>query len=242
MCCCCTRQACRCCCTGAPFGRPLTRFAPGTSRPACVCSERVYGVTAPVLNPALALLQVLLLGPFGPQRNSLVWVCDAYRLIERGQVDWDAFAACLADGAALLPVLLVLEYLVEALHCAVPVEAMAGLRNRWPVLRAPEQAMAREVLLFALLQHGAVTREQMWREAATVPEKLRVARAVLTPAARVLRRTEAIERTGQAPWYWLRQVSRAVRWGVRGRSASGERQAAASPDFRDGSESRGNVR
>ena len=175
----------------------------------------VYGVAAPVLRADLALLQVLLLGPFGPQRSSLVWVCDAFWLVAQGAVEWNALVRQIADGMELLPVLLVLEYLAEALGCAVPAGVLERLRELWKARCAADQEMGRAVLWLSLLQDGAVTREQMWHAASTGREKVLALRTILFPDGGALERMGAIDRTWQAPRYWVRQLGRGARWVLR---------------------------
>ena len=101
--------------------------------------------TARVLAPSDALLHVLGHAFCSASRDSLRWAGDAWHLVRRGGIDWDAFGAAAERGRLTLPSFVMLRYLVDSLGADVPGTVLERLRAS--VDRAP--VVERDVALHA---------------------------------------------------------------------------------------------
>jgi hypothetical protein len=84
-------------------------------------SQAVAGVRTRILSPADNLMQVCVHSFYRGSRFSIVWVCDAYLIINRYQnLDWDLLLKCARRGHIETPLLTTLTYLAEELDAPIP--------------------------------------------------------------------------------------------------------------------------
>jgi hypothetical protein len=167
-----------------------------------------YSVEFDTLSPEHALLQVILHGSTGPQRRSLLWLCDASRLIDRVR-NWQDFLEPVQGGLETLILLLTFDYLATELLAPVPPSLRTSLHARWNALSRTEQRHARELLLL-LLQPTEGARAMLSRTD-NLAHRASLLRAMLLPSPHTLCVSQQIGSRWAAPRFWAKQLSRCLR-------------------------------
>jgi hypothetical protein len=155
-----------------PFAEPLEedvwrRAVPGPGR-------------SRALSPADALLHVCVHAMMHPQRSTLVWVSDAWFMLERGPApDWSTLMSAASRCGAALPLFAALRYLARELDAGIPAEVMAEVSR----LASESTREASELALGGARPGGAGEHRIMWSRARGPRERAFVARWVFLPTS-----------------------------------------------------------
>jgi hypothetical protein len=127
-----------------------------------------------------ALLLALGRAAYCPGRSNLVWIVDAWMLIERaGAIDWDALVARASAARLELPLTVQLRYLRDEVGAAVPEQIPAALERA-----APERdGLRRDVALFGARQNQGAHPELERRARPPLAERWTLLRWELLPSA-----------------------------------------------------------
>ena len=108
----------------------------------------ILGVPAQILIPEDNLLHVCVHAFFCNSRQSLRWVCDAWRIIERhNDLDWQLLLRTARRSHLTLPLAVMFNYLAEAFGSAIPANVLdrlavtgsnSGEQDSHPALRRTE--------------------------------------------------------------------------------------------------------
>lgn len=91
-------------------------------------STTISGTTAQILAPEDNLLHVCAHAFFSNSRQSLRWVCDTWRIIERHRdLDWELLLHTAQRSHLTLPLVVMLTYLAETLGSALPANVLDRL-------------------------------------------------------------------------------------------------------------------
>ncbi|HUP01059.1 MAG TPA: nucleotidyltransferase family protein [Gemmatimonadota bacterium] len=180
-------------------------------------SREILGTAVKVLIPEDQLFHVCVHAMTGGHRADLLWVCDAWLVLERTpEIDWDLVGATAVRAHAVLPLAITLNYLARAMEAPIPGRVVERLQTA-----AANQP--RFTLDLALL--GAWTgagskivpslrRAESWRDRATV------IRWRLAPSPEALLSAARITSKWEYPFFCLarpvRLAARGARWLVGG--------------------------
>lgn len=132
-----------------------------------------------VLDPTDALLHCLGHASYCPGRSNLLWVVDAWMLLQHSEsVDWDDFGTRLADMRLEVPVGTMVRYLAEEVGAPIPQQvvewAMGGLSSAG--------SLRRDVALFGARQTSARHAGLRGRLPLTRRERLKLLQWELLPS------------------------------------------------------------
>ncbi|HET9332393.1 MAG TPA: nucleotidyltransferase family protein [Gemmatimonadota bacterium] len=154
-----------------PFARIATGADAGRIRARAVPAPIVGLARGPAPEDALALLVAR--AAVGADRRSLLWVCDASRVIASAtELDWDRVVDSARLWGLALPIATMVGWLSSELGLAVPSEAPARMAER--VGRGREMRRTTEAALACARADGRaglvtlLARARGWRERATV--------------------------------------------------------------------------
>lgn len=158
--------------------------------------------TVRLLSPADNLLHACGHASYSQQRSSLQWVCDAWLIIRRQRVDWNAFSEAAVRSRLALPLSVMLGYLARDLGAAVPPSVLGSLgRFATPCERDVALSGARHGAARSLLSAA-----NGWRQ------KLTILKWLLVPSPGYLRRAYGVRYAPLLPVYYLaRPVSYLLR-------------------------------
>jgi hypothetical protein len=85
----------------------------------------IFGIPAQILIPEDNLLHVCVHAFFSNSRQSLRWVCDAWRIIEKhNDLDWKLLLHTARRSHLTLPLAVMFKYLAEAFGATLPVKEL----------------------------------------------------------------------------------------------------------------------
>lgn len=191
-------------------------------------SQAFDGVAARVLSPADSLLHVCGHAAFWPSRALLLWVCDAWQIVDKHpNLDWTILLDEASRRHLALPLYVALRYLATELDAPIPPTVLGRL-----AAEADADALGREGAL-----HGALAAPNVgvgallprvgdWRARGLLLKWL------LLPSPAYLRSAYDVRHVGVLPaCYLYRAVQyghRALRYGARRAFAQLRRRAEAS--------------
>jgi len=155
-----------------------------------------YGTQFDTLAPTISLVQLILHASTGVHSRSLVWVCDAWKLIDTHTIDWDRLLEMVRGSVMLLPVSIALEYLGKELKAPIPADVLEGMNAGLNELSPEKMRLSQEVMLAGLQAALPGGRKALLRNADTAGQRLALLRAFLLPSASMLRATGKIDATG----------------------------------------------
>ena len=101
--------------------------------------QQGYGTEFETLSPKDSLRHVVLLAASATQGSSLIWLCDAWKLVASGTLDWARLVERTRDRAIIVPVLYAVEYLVGDLQRPIPANVLDELQSAMLHLSAAER-------------------------------------------------------------------------------------------------------
>jgi hypothetical protein len=168
----------------------LPRVAPGTEGPAMLERSRkttIAGRTARVPAPEDALALVLGRAAVSAERRTLVWACDAARLIETHPgIEWSAVADVASRWNLGIPIATMLRWLASELALPVPGAAVEGIARARPYAGS---ARSVEAALECIRADGRVGPTSLLARAADWRERARVLRWTALPSGDRMRRS-----------------------------------------------------
>ena len=154
-------------------------------------TEMIYNVRVRGLTPEDRLAQILGHASYGSGRASAQWVCDAWFVLKRGRIDWNAFIERIRVCRLSLPSAALLNYLMKELGAEIPSEAIEGLNE----LAIQSDSLACGVALHGVRAGPRGSRRAMWKCARGVQSRLRLMRWMVLPPPQSLIATNRLAGT-----------------------------------------------
>jgi hypothetical protein len=173
-------------------------------------TRAIGGLPARVLSPVDNLLHVCGDAAGSRSPDSLLWVCDAWSLLQRTRdLDWGLLLEIAADSRIVLPLTVVLGYLATELEGPVPGSVLARLRATAETV----DDVGRDVALFGARSIGGGP--VLLRSALDWHERVLLLKWMLLPSAGYLCQAYGIRRRSLLPVYYAYRVLGHARSGVR---------------------------
>ncbi|HYB41801.1 MAG TPA: nucleotidyltransferase family protein, partial [Candidatus Methylomirabilis sp.] len=196
-----------------PSGLPLVlrrdllpeRFYSSFTEEAWAASERqtIAGVPARALSRIDNLLHVCGRAFCSPERDSLLWICDAWLLTaQEPGLDWDRMIERATASRLVLPVGVVLDYLARELDAPVPAPVLARLRAAVDAI----SPIARDVALFGVRVGGRSSLAELLRAAGGPRDRLRLLGCLLFPSPAYMRHAYGLESAAWLPLSYVRRT------------------------------------
>lgn len=182
----------------------------------------ILGARVHVLAPADRMFHVLVRAAAGTRRQTLLWACDAWHLVEREpNLDWDRLVERVARVDAALPAWVFARYLARRLEAEIPENALDGLAEA----ARRTGTVGRELALFGAAMRPGPKLAPFVRRAGSWRERLDVMRWRFAPSPRALVAAGRVGRVSSAPrFYFARPFRSLVRFA--GNLVSGRRRAS----------------
>jgi hypothetical protein len=168
-----------------------------------------YGTECHALSPEDSLLQLIVHASTVANSRSLMWLCDAWLLIERGGIDWEQLRLRVS-GAMVLPCVIAFEYLEGSLGAEVPHQFLDALRRQAEQQTPPERRHAEALMILGLQRALPGGRKQILRRAAGLRQRLSLLRMLLLPPVSVLVAMGSVASDREALGFWLRRLWRGL--------------------------------
>ena len=169
-----------------------------------------YGTRCNVLSSEDSLLQLIVHASMGANSRSLIWLSDAWHIVQQGDIDWQKLLLRAEGGAMTLPCLVAFEYLERELHAEVPGEFVNALRRSTSALSVAQRRHAEALMVLDLQAVSPGGRTQLLRHASGLRQRLHLLLVLLFPPAGTLQATGRVSSRAKALDYWYRRLWRGL--------------------------------
>jgi hypothetical protein len=172
--------------------------------------QKGYGTEFETLSPEDSLLHLVLLAATATQRSSLIWLCDAWKLIASGVLDWAILMKRTRDRAIIIPVLYALEYLASELQAQIPANVLDELQSAMLHLSTTERRRAQEVMLYGLQRSFPGGRKALLQQTKGWRPRILLLTCFLFPSATTLQSVGEIKSGREVLRYWTAHAGRGL--------------------------------
>ncbi|MGD8759022.1 MAG: nucleotidyltransferase family protein [Anaerolineales bacterium] len=168
----------------------------------------INGTALNTLAPADALMHVCGQAACSRSRDSLLWVCDAWHLLQSGKVEWDISLATALASRLELPLAIQFDFLKNEMQAPIPEDVLNRLISAAQM--SPRLAQEAALLGARLGRNGSI--RNVLRQAPAWKTKATLLIWMLLPSPDAMRWTEDVRSVWRLP---LLYIARPIRFVMR---------------------------